>query len=130
MLRQALLRGAQCGRCMAKNASCKSLMNRQFSHLPWFPSFRSSNPFRNLERQIREVEDYFDQAFPMSRGWAGEFCPRRMRDHPVLAEFYRIQNPIVEENGVKKFMLEFDVRRFKPEEVSLSHLHYSFIESS
>ena len=28
-----------------------------------------------------------------------------------------MQNPIIEEDGAKKFMLEFDVRRFKPEEV-------------
>ncbi|VDM28922.1 unnamed protein product [Toxocara canis] len=51
-----------------------------------------------------------------SRGWATDFFPMREREHPTLTEFYRIKNPIIEEDGVKKFMLEFDVRRFKPEE--------------
>uniref|UniRef100_A0A914S763 Uncharacterized protein n=1 Tax=Parascaris equorum TaxID=6256 RepID=A0A914S763_PAREQ len=57
-------------------------------------------------------------AIVASRGWATDFLPIREREHPTLAELYRLKNPIVEEDGVKKFMLEFDVRRFKPEEVS------------
>ncbi|VDM49944.1 unnamed protein product [Toxocara canis] len=55
-----------------------------------------------------------------SRGWSTGFFPMREREHPMLTEFYRIKNPIIEEDGVKKFMLEFDVRRFKPEEVSVT----------
>lgn len=61
-----------------------------------------------------------------SRGWAADFFPIREREHPTLAEFYRLKNPIIEEDGVKKFMLEFDVRRFKPEEVS-QHLKLDFL---
>lgn len=33
-------------------------------------------------------------------------------------ESFRLRNPVVEEDGVKKYLLEFDVRRYKPEEVS------------
>ncbi|KHN79940.1 Major egg antigen [Toxocara canis] len=117
MLRQAVVRGAQCGCAIATKAPL-SLSHRSFSIVPWSPF--TSNPFRNLERQIREMEDYFDRAFPASRGWATDFFPMREREHPTLTEFYRIKNPIIEEDGVKKFMLEFDVRRFKPEEVSVT----------
>lgn len=35
--------------------------------------------------------------------------------HPTDTELFRMKNPIIEEDGVKKFKLEFDVRRFKPE---------------
>ena len=41
-------------------------------------------------------------------------------EHPSAVETYRLRNPIVEEDGVKKFKLEFDVRRFKPEDVKIS----------
>uniref|UniRef100_A0A9J2PX74 SHSP domain-containing protein n=1 Tax=Ascaris lumbricoides TaxID=6252 RepID=A0A9J2PX74_ASCLU len=116
MLRQALLRGAQCGRLMTTKVPF-SMAQRGYSIVPWSPF--SSNPFRSLERQIREMEEYFDRAFP-SRGWAADFFPIREREHPTLAEFYRLKNPIIEEDGVKKFMLEFDVRRFKPEEVCVT----------
>nr|AEB66267.1 heat shock protein 20 [Bursaphelenchus doui] len=36
------------------------------------------------------------------------------------SEVFRLRNPIIEEDGVKKFKLEFDVRRFKPEDVKVS----------
>ena len=40
---------------------------------------------------------------------------------PFVSGFqYPIDNPIVEEDGVKKFKLEFDVRRFKPEDVKVT----------
>lgn len=41
-------------------------------------------------------------------------------ENPTNSEFFRLRNPIIEENGVKKFKLEFDVRRFKPEDVKIS----------
>jgi len=41
-------------------------------------------------------------------------------EHPTAVEAFRCKNPIVEENGIKKFKLEFDVRRFKPEDVKIS----------
>ncbi|KAE9551243.1 hypothetical protein FO519_005554 [Halicephalobus sp. NKZ332] len=40
--------------------------------------------------------------------------------HPTAVEAFRCKNPIIEENGIKKFKLEFDVRRFKPEDVKIS----------
>ena len=48
------------------------------------------------------------------------FRPFLEHEHPVSSELFRIQNPIVEEDGVKKFKLEFDVRRFTPEDVKIS----------
>lgn len=41
-------------------------------------------------------------------------------EHPTTTELFRLQNPIVEEDGTKKFKLEFDVRRFKPEDVKIA----------
>ena len=41
-------------------------------------------------------------------------------EHPVDTEIYRLKNPIVEENGVKKFKLEFDLRRFNQNEVKIN----------
>lgn len=40
--------------------------------------------------------------------------------HTADNELYRLMNPIVEENGIKKFKLEFDARRFKPEDVRIT----------
>uniref|UniRef100_A0A7E4VSG1 SHSP domain-containing protein n=1 Tax=Panagrellus redivivus TaxID=6233 RepID=A0A7E4VSG1_PANRE len=39
--------------------------------------------------------------------------------HPSIVEDFRVRNPIIEEDGVKKFKLSFDVRRFKPEDVKI-----------
>ncbi|KAI1719750.1 hsp20/alpha crystallin family domain-containing protein [Ditylenchus destructor] len=56
----------------------------------------------------------------MDRVAGSPFRPFLDREHPVSTELFRIQNPIVEEDGLKKFKLEFDVRRFKPEDVKIS----------
>ncbi|MFH4981330.1 hypothetical protein AB6A40_008039 [Gnathostoma spinigerum] len=87
--------------------------------IPYFPS----NPFRQLERQIRDMEQHFDRSFGFPRfqpSWWEDFIPLQEGEHPTFIESYRIKNPIVEENGVKKLKLEFDVRRFRPEEVKVS----------
>ncbi|KAL3986060.1 Hsp20/alpha crystallin family protein [Acanthocheilonema viteae] len=84
-------------------------------------SFGSSYPlsslFRNIDRQLQEIERQFDRVFWNSRDWFNNFRPIGVREHPSQIEAYRVLNPIVEEDGVKKFLLELDVRRFKPEEV-------------
>lgn len=50
--------------------------------------------------------------------WSRDFRPLGIREHPTLTEAFRLKNPIVEEGGAKKFLLELDVRRFKPDEVN------------
>jgi len=45
---------------------------------------------------------------------------RPFAQHPMDVEAFRVSHPIVEENGVKKFKMEFDVRRFKPDDVKVS----------
>ncbi|VDN28425.1 unnamed protein product [Gongylonema pulchrum] len=54
-----------------------------------------------------------------SRDWFDGFRPLGVREHPSQIEAYRVKNPIIEEDGVKKFLLELDVRRFNPEEVTV-----------
>ncbi|VDK83883.1 unnamed protein product [Litomosoides sigmodontis] len=84
-------------------------------------SFGSRYPlsavFRSIDRQLQEIEQQFDRAFWNSRYWFNNFRPIRVYEHPSQTEAYRVRNPIVEEDGVQKFLLELDVRRFKPEEV-------------
>lgn len=88
-------------------------MNRGYFFQPW----QFSSVFRSLESQIRDIERQFDRMFASPRGWWGEFTPFREGEHPTSIEHFRMKNPIIEEDGVKKFLLEFDVRRFKPEEI-------------
>ncbi|KAM3716240.1 Body wall muscle protein [Dirofilaria immitis] len=78
-----------------------------------------SSVFRSIDRQLQEIERQFDRVFWNSRDWFDGFRPIGVREHPSQTEAYRVQNPIVEEDGVKKFLLELDVRRFKPGEVTV-----------
>uniref|UniRef100_A0AC34Q0J0 SHSP domain-containing protein n=1 Tax=Panagrolaimus sp. JU765 TaxID=591449 RepID=A0AC34Q0J0_9BILA len=72
-------------------------------------------PFsREFENRMMQLQNEFDRVFNSS------FWRPFVDEHPTNVEFFRIKNPIVEENGVKKFKLEFDVRRFKPEDVKIS----------
>uniref|UniRef100_A0A915PU79 SHSP domain-containing protein n=1 Tax=Setaria digitata TaxID=48799 RepID=A0A915PU79_9BILA len=83
------------------------------------PRYPLSTVFRNIDRQLQEIERQFDRVFWNSRDWFDSFRPIGVREHPSQIEAYRVSNPIVEEDGVKKFLLELDVRRFKPEEVTV-----------
>ncbi|VDO58982.1 unnamed protein product, partial [Onchocerca flexuosa] len=84
------------------------------------PRYPLSSVFRSIDRQLQELERQFDRVFWNSpRDWFDSFRPIGIREHPSQTEAYRIQNPIVEEDGVKKFLLELDVRRFKPQEVTV-----------
>jgi len=83
----------------------------------------------HLEDQMRQMEKQFDRAFkeapgvfPLSDWWGAEWRPGRAGEVvalPANVETFRLRNPIVEEDGVKKMKLEFDVRRFSPAEVSV-----------
>ncbi|VDM97693.1 unnamed protein product [Thelazia callipaeda] len=81
------------------------------------PRYPLSSVFRSIDKQLQDIERQFERVFWNSRDWFDNFRPIGAREHPSLVEDYRIQNPIIEENGIKKFVLELDVRRFKPEEV-------------
>ncbi|EFO17309.1 hypothetical protein LOAG_11186 [Loa loa] len=95
---------------------------------PWVSSARNysfgsryplSSVFRSIDRQLQEIERQFDRVFWNSRDWFDSFRPIGVREHPSQIESYRVLNPVVEEDGVKKFFLELDVRRFKPDEVTV-----------
>ena len=85
-----------------------------------------SNPFVVMDRALREIDREFrhlekNLGFPNLIAGPGAIRPWRpfVDEHPTEVEFFRIRNPIVAEDGVKKFKLEFDVRRFKPEDVKI-----------
>ncbi|CAD5225648.1 unnamed protein product [Bursaphelenchus okinawaensis] len=76
---------------------------------PWGPR---GSIFDELQNRVSQLErDFFRSPFVMS--W-------RPFQQPIDNEAFRIRNPIIEEDGVNKFKLEFDVRRFKPEDVKVS----------
>ncbi|VDM07339.1 unnamed protein product [Wuchereria bancrofti] len=83
------------------------------------PRYPLSTVFRNIDRQLQEIERQFDRVFWNPRDWFDSFRPIRVHEHPSQIEAFRVLNPIVEEDGVKKFLLELDVRRFKPNEVTV-----------
>lgn len=116
MWRQLCARSTPCIKALARPRVSRALVSRNYFLQPWSPL---PSPFRSLENQIRDMERQFDRVFGSPRGWWGEFSPFRERDHPTSVEYFRLQNPIIEEDGVKKFLLEFDVRRFKPEEITV-----------
>ncbi|MCP9260821.1 hypothetical protein DINM_003970 [Dirofilaria immitis] len=59
-----------------------------------------SSVFRSIDRQLQEIERQFDRVFWNSRDWFDGFRPIGVREHPSQTEAYRVQNPIVEEDGV------------------------------
>uniref|UniRef100_A0A1I7YHL1 SHSP domain-containing protein n=1 Tax=Steinernema glaseri TaxID=37863 RepID=A0A1I7YHL1_9BILA len=76
---------------------------RHFWHRPTFVGRIFDDVLDNMERIEREIAH----------------ISRRTRS-PLYYDPFRFDSTsIVEENGVKKFKIEFDVRRFKPEEVSV-----------
>ncbi|VDD94581.1 unnamed protein product [Enterobius vermicularis] len=116
MWRQLFARGTPCVKALIRPQFPSTVCKRGYFFQPWISGFPV--PFRN-ENQLRELERQFDKVFGSTRGWWGEFFPFRENEHPTARELYRLQNPIIEEDGAKKFMLEFDVRRFKPEEITV-----------
>ena len=109
MWRQICARSTPCLRVLKHGNTYRPFLGRSYFLRPYFPS--SQSPFRFLEKQIRELEQHFDKAFGPSHGWYTR-CS-------TLGNLDNLYNPIVEEEGVKKFLLEFDVRRFKPEEIAV-----------
>uniref|UniRef100_A0A914D294 SHSP domain-containing protein n=1 Tax=Acrobeloides nanus TaxID=290746 RepID=A0A914D294_9BILA len=71
---------------------------------------------RDMDREFRQLEKSF--GYPSFLSATRPWRPF-IDEHPTEVEVYRVKNPIVEEDGVKKFKLEFDVRRFKPEDVKI-----------
>ncbi|CAG9535430.1 unnamed protein product [Cercopithifilaria johnstoni] len=84
----------------------------------WGPGIRCHQCLEILTGSCRKLSNSLIECFVRnSREWFNNFRPIGVREHPSQIEAYRVLNPIVEEDGVKKFLLELDVRRFKPEEV-------------
>nr|QBM20353.1 small heat shock protein [Tomicus yunnanensis] len=79
--------------------------------------YRPSNVIGEFQNRVEQMERDFDRYFGL--GGFG-FRPFVDFEHPTSTELFRLKNPIVEEDGVKKFKLEFDVRRFRPEDVKIS----------
>ncbi|KAK0408596.1 hypothetical protein QR680_004046 [Steinernema hermaphroditum] len=80
-----------------------AMPRRHFWYRPTFASRFFDDVFDNMERIEREMAHI-----------------RRRARSPLYYDPFRFDTTsIVEENGVKKFKLEFDVRRFKPEEVNV-----------
>lgn len=73
-----------------------------------------------FDRVINSCEFSFESSLQFNSLVSAFWRPFVDNQHPSVVETYRIRNPIVEDNGVKKFKLEFDVRRFKPEDVKIS----------
>ena len=81
-------------------ARCVSLRSFFGPPTPRFVIQEIGRRFNDLERELG----------------SGRWSPFVHR--PFVGGFnYPVDNPIVEEDGVKKFKLEFDVSRFKPEDV-------------
>ncbi|CAJ0573214.1 unnamed protein product, partial [Mesorhabditis spiculigera] len=68
-------------------------------------------------RAMEEPADLLERELFRNSPW--HFRPFRL-ENPLEAEVYRLAHPIVEADGKQVFKLAFDVRRFKPEEVSIS----------
>ncbi|CAD5230942.1 unnamed protein product [Bursaphelenchus xylophilus] len=75
---------------------------------PWTPR---GGIFDDFQHRINQLEREFFRA---------PFAAWRPFQNAFDSELFRLRNPIIEEDGVKKFKLEFDVRRFKPEDVKVS----------
>ncbi|CAJ0961739.1 unnamed protein product, partial [Mesorhabditis belari] len=93
--------------------SLSPVIKRGFFHHSWEPAL----PVRSLRRHADLMEREFERAFV--NPFFATFRPYRL-ENPLETEQYRLTNPIVEENGNQFLKLAFDVRRFKPEEVSIS----------
>jgi HSP20 family molecular chaperone IbpA len=79
------------------------------------PTYLPSPFVHEFDKAMSQMQHEFDRVINSSF-WR----PFVDNQHPSVIETYRLRNPIVEDNGVKKFKLEFDVRRFKPEDVKIS----------
>uniref|UniRef100_A0A0N5AXC4 SHSP domain-containing protein n=1 Tax=Syphacia muris TaxID=451379 RepID=A0A0N5AXC4_9BILA len=111
MWRQISTKGTPCIRALMGRQAFHPRIARTYFMKPWCPS--TANPFRFLEDQMRDVERHFDKMFGCHHhGWHGALSNFR--------DFDGLFNPIIEEDGEKKFVLEFDVRRFKPEEICVT----------
>uniref|UniRef100_A0A914DP77 SHSP domain-containing protein n=1 Tax=Acrobeloides nanus TaxID=290746 RepID=A0A914DP77_9BILA len=83
------------------------------------------NPLEMVKQGVDKVnETLFGSRQPQSPTQQATLTPSYRPfvdvEHPVDTEIYRLKNPIVEENGVKKFKLEFDLRRFSQNEVKIN----------
>ena len=79
---------------------------------------------REVDRAISDAMLFWPYRSPLGlwRAWDDPHT----RPHPVDIELYRCANPIVDENGVTVFKLEFDVRRFAYVTVCLRILRTRF----
>lgn len=87
----------------------RAIGRRQYSL--WRPGWGLVNAspmtrlLNQMERDIRDMERVFDRNY-----W---FKPFAIQTPSISEEHFHIEQPIVEEDGKKKFKLVFDVSRFK-----------------
>lgn len=81
----------------------------------WWDSDKEfERKLHNMERQMDRMLNRFPSQLHLRRPWYYD------DESPTVQEWLRIANPIVkDEDGIKKFRLAFDLRRFRPEEVSV-----------
>jgi len=108
------------GRCVStptlcRNAVAKASTNNIYRSFWLRPTDFPSSISREFDHKMSQMQHEFDRVINSSF-WR----PFLHNEHPSAVESYRLRNPIVEEDGVKKFKLEFDVRRYKPEDVKIS----------
>ena len=73
------------------------------------------NMLADMEQNFRDFDRFVPRPF-WSKHWVQ---PVAIRSPFVAEEDFRMVQPIVEEDGVKKFKLIFDVSHFKPEEINV-----------
>jgi len=91
-------------------------------------NFKWQNQYRSMERQMKEMEKHMDDMF----GRFGHLTPIDHKSPAPIAlqhhrpldlhhhEKWNIENPyITDKDGSHKLKLSFDVRQFKPEEISV-----------
>lgn len=106
---------------------------------PSFPAYRYSSPspppefssslvhYPSRERQLgtfdnemRRMNEEMERMMKNMQQLAPVQAPASSVDDWRLTENFRLENPIItERDGSRKFKLQFDVRQFKPEEISV-----------
>uniref|UniRef100_A0A914Z9P0 SHSP domain-containing protein n=1 Tax=Panagrolaimus superbus TaxID=310955 RepID=A0A914Z9P0_9BILA len=104
----SLFRNSKIAAAKTNNNISRSFWHRRPTYLP-------SPIGHEFDKAMSQMQHEFDRVINSSF-WR----PFVDNQHPSVVETYRLRNPIVEDNGVKKFKLEFDIRRFKPEDVKIS----------
>jgi len=83
---------------------------------PYWWDSPATDPFSRLERNFREMERDFERMWASPRFGVFDLTPRRAA---ADLERFHLQQPIVEEEGKKKFKLVFDASHFKPNDINV-----------